>query len=76
MYMKRLLLLLVGCLLVLYLQSCSDGSSVYVCTGSSSSSYHKTSGCTGLSNCSKSIIEVSKSEAEAQGRNPCRICYK
>lgn len=48
---------------------------VYVCLGPSSKRYHKTSKCRGLKSCSKSIKEVTVSEAEKMGRTRCGICY-
>ena len=48
---------------------------VYICTGSSSKRYHKSSSCRGLKRCSGEIIRVSKSDAIERGKTPCRICY-
>lgn len=48
---------------------------VYICTGSSSTKYHKTGSCRGLNNCKGKIVKVSKSEAENKyGRTACKIC--
>lgn len=50
-------------------------SSVYICTGSSSYRYHRTSNCSGLNNCQSEIEEVSVSYATSIGRTPCKKCY-
>lgn len=47
------------------------GSTVYLCTGGSSTKYHYTSTCQGLSNCGGAIISTSLSDAQAQGRTLC-----
>lgn len=48
---------------------------VFVCTGPQSKRYHNRSDCRGLQSCSKSVIKVSKSEAQEMGRTPCGYCY-
>lgn len=48
---------------------------VYICTGGSSTKYHKTSTCRGLGNCKGRVIKVTKDEAESEyHRTPCKIC--
>ena len=47
---------------------------VYICTGSHSAVYHRSSKCRGLGNCRASIKAVTKSAAEKAGRRACRIC--
>jgi len=53
----------------------STSTMVYICTGSNSIRYHKTSRCRGLSNCSGDIIKISIEEASQMGRTACKICY-
>lgn len=48
---------------------------VYICTGPSAKTYHKTDECRGLNKCSANIKLVSKHKAESMGRRPCKICY-
>ena len=48
---------------------------VYVCTGPKAYTYHKSSDCSGLNNCSGSVISVSLSKAKQMGRRPCKKCY-
>lgn len=53
----------------------SETTYVYICTGVSSTKYHKTSSCRGLNNCKGKIVKVSKSEAENKySRTTCKIC--
>ena len=49
--------------------------SVYICTGETSTKYHRDHDCRGLYRCSGEIEEVSVEEAEDMGRTPCKICY-
>lgn len=49
--------------------------SVYICTGETSTKYHRDRDCKGLSRCSGEVEEVSEEEAEDMGRTPCQICY-
>lgn len=49
---------------------------VYICTGSSATTYHASKNCRGLSSCKGSIKEVTKDEAISMKRRPCKICYK
>lgn len=53
----------------------NETSSVYICTGETSTKYHCDRDCKGLSRCSGEIEEVSEEEAEGMGRTPCKICY-
>ena len=48
---------------------------VYVCTGSTASTYHKSNRCSGLNRCSGEIVPVSLSKAKQMGRRPCKKCY-
>ena len=48
---------------------------VFICTGPSAKTYHRTNDCRGLSRCSGDIEEVSLDEAEDMERRACRICY-
>lgn len=50
-------------------------TSVYICTGETSTKYHNNPECRGLSRCSGEVEEVSEEEAEDMGRTPCKICY-
>lgn len=52
-----------------------SNSSVYICTGSNSYRYHRTSSCSGLNNCQAEIEKVSVSYATSIGRTPCKKCY-
>lgn len=53
----------------------ADTTYVYICTGSSSTKYHKTASCRGLNNCKGKIIKVSRAVAEEEyHRSPCKIC--
>lgn len=47
---------------------------VFVCTGSSSKTYHRIDDCQGLSRCSGEIREVSLEEARKMRRRACKIC--
>lgn len=47
---------------------------VFICTGEKAKRYHLDRNCSGLSRCSKEIIEVTIEEAESKGRTPCKIC--
>lgn len=48
---------------------------VYICTGSSSKRYHRTTECKGLSNCKGEVKKITKAYAEQKGRTPCKLCY-
>ena len=53
----------------------SETTYVYICTGSSSTKYHKTSSCRGLNNCQGDIVKITKSDAENKyHRTACKIC--
>lgn len=53
----------------------SETTYVYICTGSYSTKYHKTSSCRGLNNCQGDIVKITKSDAENRyGRTACKIC--
>lgn len=84
--MKKILLLGIVALMGLGITSCGTAQAtiaeesntqqtVYICTGGSSTRYHATSKCRGLSRCGGKIIGVSKATAEDMGRTPCQICY-
>jgi len=75
--MKPLKIKLLVLFSILLLTSCQQQAQVYVCTGTQSERYHKTSACIGLQNCSKRIIKVTKDDAiNEYNRTPCRICYQ
>ncbi len=68
------------CILTVFATSfvcCSTESDnkVYICTGSKSKRFHRTSDCMGLSRCSGDIERISKDEAIELGRTECRWCY-
>ena len=46
----------------------SETAYVYICTGGSSTKYHKTSSCRGLNNCQGDIVKITKSDAENKYR--------
>ena len=53
----------------------SETAYVYICTGGSSTKYHKTSSCRGLNNCQGDIVKITKSDAENKyRRTACKIC--
>ena len=62
-------------LLAVPLSTNCQSERVYICTGSSSKVYHRTSYCRGLNNCRASVKAVSKATAVQMGRVPCKICY-
>lgn len=68
--MKHLLIVIVLLLLP------ASNQKVYICTGSSSRCYHKTSTCYGLNNCKGEIKKITLEEAQRMGRRECGICYK
>lgn len=53
----------------------TDSTYVYICTGPSSTKYHKTSKCRGLNSCSRDIVKVTIEKAKELGRKPCKLCY-
>lgn len=61
------------CMFSVLCLSCSS-EYVYICTGPSSSVYHKTDDCRGLNRCSDSIDKVTVKEAKEMGRRACKIC--
>lgn len=67
--------LVLSCFSLLVLVLCNCASGVYICTGSYSERYHKSSHCRGLSHCSGDIENVSVEDARNLGRTPCEICY-
>lgn len=86
--MQKLLLLILSAFFSIGLNSCSSSDSeppdtgtdapqttVYICDGPYAEAYHNTPDCTGLSNCSGSVLEVTEQEAIDMGRHPCEICY-
>lgn len=54
----------------------SINSVVYVCTGPKAEVYHSRSNCKGLSRCSGTIKKMTLSEAIANKRRACKLCYK
>jgi dissimilatory sulfite reductase (desulfoviridin) alpha/beta subunit len=73
--MKRLTVLGAFALAAILFSSCEtttgSSSTVYLCTGGSSTKYHYTSSCQGLSNCGSAIISTTISDAQSQGRTLC-----
>lgn len=73
--MKKFFLVVSVVLLGILFTSCEtnsgSGSTVYLCTGGSSTKYHFKSTCQGLSNCGGAIVSTSLSDAQAQGRTLC-----
>lgn len=55
--------------------SAYNDSKYYICTGSYSEVYHRTSNCRGLNNCGREVISVSGDDYRVKNRRPCRICY-
>lgn len=49
---------------------------VYICTGSSATTYHSIKNCRGLSACKSSVKEITLDQAVAMKRKPCKICCK
>ncbi|MDE6562209.1 MAG: hypothetical protein K2K75_12575 [Muribaculaceae bacterium] len=58
-------------------EHCGEAASetVYYCTGPNAAKYHRSAKCRGLRKCSCSIVKCTKSEAQAKGFKPCKICY-
>lgn len=48
---------------------------VWICTGTSSHSYHCDPECRGLQSCNGHIDKVHTEDAREMGRKPCKICY-
>ena len=78
--MKRIIILLI---LALAVTSCAgnrqrkaneEKEMVWICTGSSATTYHDNRSCRGLNNCRATIEEIPLEEAEVY-RRPCKICY-
>lgn len=61
--------------LSVFLFSFSSQQAVYICKGKSSTRYHKSNKCRGLSNCSTGVYKVSAGEAKKLGRTACKIEY-
>ena len=55
--------------------SISKAQEVFICTGKSATSYHKTSRCAGAS-CSKEVRCVTLAEAQRMHRKPCQRCLR
>ena len=53
----------------------TEAQMVYVCTGKSATTYHKTNKCRGLSRCSGDIKQVTIEKAKSMNRRACKICY-
>ncbi len=49
---------------------------VYVCTSNSAKTYHTFRDCSGLKNCSKEILEVTRRKAQENERIICSNCNK
>ncbi len=54
----------------------SSGSNVWICTGSSSKTYHLYKDCSGLRNCRARIVSVTEEKAKEMRRRPCKKCLK
>lgn len=54
----------------------SQGSKVYVCTGTRSQCYHRVETCRGLESCRGEIRLVTLKAAQSLGRRECKMCYK
>ena len=52
-----------------------NNGDVYICTGPNAKKYHTTPSSRWLENCSGEVKKASLSEAESQGKTPCRGCY-
>ena len=48
---------------------------VYICNSSSAYAYHSYESCSGLNRCTHGVSGVSVTEAEGEGRTPCRKCH-
>lgn len=61
----------------IHAEHCVEAASetVYYCTGPNAAKYHRSAKCRGLRKCSCSIVKCTKSEAQAKGFKPCKICY-
>lgn len=53
-----------------------SGSKVWICTGSSSKTYHFYKDCSGLRNCRARIVSVTVEKAREMKRRPCKKCLK
>lgn len=47
---------------------------VYVCVSPTARRYHSDPDCSGLSNCTHHVEEMTVAEAEEMGKTPCRRC--
>ena len=79
--MKKLFsaLLMVACVCAFAtpLEATQSSSTVYICTGGSSTRYHRKADCWGLKSCKGSVKRVTIAEAENKyHRTPCKVCYK
>ena len=54
----------------------SSGSKVWICTGSSSKTYHLYKDCSGLGNCRARVVSVTEEKAKEMKRRPCKKCLK
>lgn len=54
----------------------SSGSKVWICTGSSSKTYHLYKDCTGLRNCKAKVVSVPEEKAQEMKRRLCKKCLK
>lgn len=54
----------------------SSGSKVWICTGSSSKTYHLYKDCSGLDNCKARKVSVTVEKAREMKRRPCKKCLK
>jgi hypothetical protein len=67
--MKAILLFL-----VLFINStCSDSTTVYVCSSKYAKKYHLNAHCRGLSNCSRRIVKMTLDDAKRSGKTLCGL---
>jgi hypothetical protein len=72
--MKKLIILSFIC--TLFSSFIKFESVVYICKGPSSTVYHKSNNCKGLSRCSTQISKISIEEAKKMSRRSCKIEYR
>lgn len=57
-------------------QTDEQNDQVWVCTGSTSSCYHRVEECRGLRLCASKVRQVPVKSAQILGRRQCKMCYK
>ena len=73
--MRLFLSIILGSCFSLTAPSPKSATFVYICTGKSAYSYHRTDACSGLNNCQASIKKVTIEYAKSIKRRPCKKCY-